>query len=138
MTGENMRKQEYLNQYKNIMVKISSLEEQKMSLMESMRYAKSIEYSDMPKGSRKQSDLSDYIVRLDDLIDKIDTRKLECENLRLDIEDKIVDIECGIESDILRKRYIELKSWETICIEIGYSWKQTHRYHGAALKNLKI
>ena len=61
--------------------------------------------------------------------------KQECLNVKIGIENKITDMEDGIECDILRKRYLEDKKWEEICVEIGYSWMQTHRLHSNALKN---
>lgn len=130
-------KKEYLKQYKKIYYKIKSLEEQKKSLMESMRSAQSIEYSDMPKGN-KQSDLSDYIVKLDNLINTIDRKRRELEHRRIDIECSIIKMEDGIECDLLRKKYIELKPWEAICMEMDYSWRQIHRYHSSALINFNI
>ena len=133
----SQEKKEYLLGYKRIYRKIQSLQDQKASLMESMRSAKAMEYSDMPKG-HKQTDLSDYIVKLDKLIAEIDKKKQELEYKRLDIERCIVDLNDGTESDVLRKRYIELKSWVKICHEIGYERSHINRIHGHALKNLAI
>lgn len=134
MTESNERKKNYLQGYRRIYHKIKSLEEQKQSLVESMRSAKAIEYSDMPKGT-KQSDLSDYIVRLDKLIGEIEEKKRELELKRIEIETCIVKMDDGIESDLLRKRYIELKNWEKICNEMNYSWRQIHNIHSKALQH---
>ena len=109
----NEKKKEYLQGYRKLYLKIKSLEEQRLSLVESMRSAKAIEYSDMPKGS-KQSDLSDYIVKLDKLISDIDDKNRKLIEKRLDIEKCIMDMSDGIECNLLRKRYIEFKSWEEI------------------------
>ena len=134
---DNEIKKEYLKGYRKIYLKIKSLEEQKQSLIESAQSAKAIKYSDMPKGS-KQTDLSDYIIKLEQLYDEIEDKKQELNNLRLDIEGKITRLEDGIQSDLLRKRYIEFKKWEQICLEINYSWMHTHRIHSEALKNIMI
>jgi hypothetical protein len=91
----------------------------------------------MPHGS-KQTDLSDYIVRIDVIFTKIIQLRAECIQRKLDIETRIADMSDGIESLILHKRYIEFKTWEQICVEIDYSWKQTHRLHSNALSNLKM
>ena len=37
---------------------------------------------------------------------------------------------------ILYKRYFEGKTFETISVECGYSWRQTHRIHSKALQRL--
>ena len=44
----------------------------------------------------------------------------------------------GIEADIFRKRYLELKTWEQICVDLDYSWRQTHRLHSKALSDFKM
>lgn len=113
------------------------MEEQLESLREVEQSAKIQEISDMPKGN-KQTDLSDYMVKLDKITYKIIRAKQDCMNRKLDIENRIADMEDGLESTILHKRYIELKAWEKICVEIDYSWKQTHRIHGQALGNFRI
>lgn len=133
----NEQKKEYLNSYKRLCRKLKSLEEQLESLREVEQSAKIQEISDMPKGN-KQTDLSDYMVKLDKITYKIIRAKQDCMNRKLDIENRIADMEDGLESTILHKRYIELKAWEKICVEIDYSWKQTHRIHGQALGNFRI
>lgn len=42
------------------------------------------------------------------------------------------------EAHLIRLRYLELKSWESICVEMNYSWRQIHRIHSDALKLLAI
>lgn len=135
---DNEQKKEYLNSYKKLCEKIRSLEEQIEALRELEQSAKSPKLSDMPKGSNTNKDLSDYIVKLEKLIKELSNTKLEKEERRLEIERRIGKMSDGIECDILRKRYIELKKWEQICVEIDYSWKQTHRLHSRALVNFRL
>lgn len=134
---QNDIKKEYLNSYKNLCRKLKSLEEQLESLRESEQSAKIQQITDMPHGN-KQTDLSDYMVKLDKILSKVIRTKKECMDRKLDIESHIADMPDGIECAILRKRYIELKPWEKICVEVGYSWMQTHRLHSNALSNIKI
>lgn len=133
----NEKKKEYLNSYKNLCIKLNSLEEQLESLREVEQSAKIQELSDMPR-SGKQKDLSDYIVKLDRILSKVIRTKQECLDRKLDIENHIADITDGVESAILHKRYIEFKHWEEICIEVGYCWRQTHYLHSKALSNFNI
>jgi DNA-directed RNA polymerase specialized sigma subunit len=134
---ENEMKKEYLNEYGRKQRKIRSLQEQKQSIIESMQAAKAIEYSDMPK-AHKQTDLSDYIVRLERLYERIGEVEQEKYNLQMEIESYIVEMDDGIECDILRKRYIERKTWDTIADELNYSKMQVFRIHGKALANFKL
>ena len=130
----NDKKKEYLNSYKKACCKLRNLEEQLDAVRESKSSVQGLTYSDMPKGTN-QSDLSDYMVRVDNLLTKIEKAKIECLNAKLDIENKIADMEDGIECDVLRKRYIEQKDWTVIAVEINYSWRQTHYIHSSALSN---
>lgn len=135
--ADNDKKKEYLNSYKILCRKLESLEEQLQSLREVEQSAKVQSISDMPRGS-KQLDLSDYMVKIEVVFTKIVRAKSECLKRKLEIESRIADMPNGIEADILRKRYLEFKTWEQICVEIEYSWMQTHRFHSKALANFKM
>ena len=134
---QNEIKKEYLNRYKDLCKKLKSLEDQLQSLREVEQSAKIQQLSDMPKGG-KQTDLSDVMVSLEVVFTKIIRTRAECLYKKLEIESRIADMGDGIEADILRKRYLEFKPWEQICVEIGYSWRQTHYLHSRALSNLNI
>lgn len=38
---------------------------------------------------------------------------------------------------LMRHRYIEAMKWEEICVAMGYEWSQVHRFHRAALAELR-
>lgn len=134
---ENEQKKEYLNQYRNANRKYRLLLEQERGLRLEMQGAKPIEYSDMPKGSG-QTDLSTAMAKLDALLSKIEKKKAEMLAIRIDIESCIADMQDGLQGRVLYLRYICLMNWEDICVEIDYSWRQTHRLHSEALRNLKM
>lgn len=134
--SENEIKKEYLGNYRNLTRQITRLENQ----IKELRWDKMcpiVTYDDMPKGSN-QSDLSDYVARLDEL--QTECIKLRKEKLEVcqEIRGKIESMENEVEKDVLQYRYIEMLKWEAICIAIGYSWKQTHRIHARALSNFKM
>ena len=134
---DNDKKKDYLNSYKNLCKKLKSLEDQLQSLRETEESAKIPSISDMPK-AHNQTDLSDVMVRIEEVYTKIVRLRAECLEKKLEIESRIADMDDGIEADILRKRYLEFKSWEEICVELNYSWRQTHRLHSNALSNFKM
>ena len=134
---DNEKKKDYLNGYKKACCKLKSLEDQLKAVRESKSSVQGITYDDMPK-STHQSDLSDYMVKVDNLLTKIEKAKIECLNAKLDIENKIADMEDGLECDVLRNYYLKGMKWEEVCVAIGYSWRQTHRIHSKALRNLDI
>lgn len=130
------RKREYLEEYGKIYRKLLSLCCEKASLIASMQSAKAIEYSDMPKGN-KQTDLSDYIVKLERLIEDIDNKKQELEYKRLDIEKYIYELD-DREKQVLRMKYIELGQWKKIALKTGLNIRTVHRVHERSLKKLII
>ena len=137
---QNEKKKEYLNCYKNAAKKYQSLKEQEEELILEVNGPKGIEYDNvgMPKGSSRPSDISDYIVKVEEFLRKIDDKKKEMQQIRLEIEEKIADVEDGTQSKILYLRYIKFMKWEDICVELNCSWRQVHNTHSKALKNLNI
>ena len=134
---QNEKKMEYLNRYRQAVRKYNSLQEQEKQLRSQMDGPKAIEYTDMPK-AHKQTDLSDYIVRLERILTRIANEKNEMQKIQLEIEEKIIDVMDGEQSRILYLRYIQFMKWEDICVEMGYSWRQVHNIHSKALNDLKI
>lgn len=51
------------------------------------------------------------------------------------VEELIESLE-PTERKLLRHRYIEGLSWEKICVEMSYSWRQCHYIHAQALDRL--
>lgn len=73
----------------------------------------------------------------------------EIEDLRIELQEELgkaivaaAKIEKGIgslpdrEKYLIRARYIELKNWEQIAVDMGYSWRGIHKIHSGALKML--
>lgn len=113
------------------------LELQIAELRELTQQAKTQKIDDMPR-KNKQSDISDYIVKLESLEEKKKLKLKEKRNQRIDIENLIADVKDDIESDILYMRYVQMKDWDEIANEQGYCIRQVLRYHGNALHNLHI
>ena len=128
---QNEKKKEYLNRYKNAVKKYKSLKEQEEALQLEIDGPKGVGYDSigMPKGSSRPSDISDYIVRVEKILSKIDNKKKEMQKIRLEIEEKIADVDL---------RYVKFMKWEDICVELNCSWRQVHNIHSKALKNLNI
>lgn len=131
------KKKEYLKSYRNLCHKIRSLQEQKKSIIETMLSAKAQSYSDMPTSSRT-SDLSDYMVKLEMIMQSIDNANAECMAIKIAIESAILKMKDGLESELLHKRYILFKSWDVISIDLGYERTQVYRIHGKALQDFEL
>lgn len=135
MTNEEKKQQLY--EYKKLTMKILDLQEQRETIRTEIESAKNQIITDMPRGG-KQKDLVDYISELERIELAIKEKVREKNKKRIQIESAIMELEDGVESDIIRKRYIEFKEWEEICTYIGYSWNHTHRLHSRALTHLRI
>lgn len=136
--NDNEAKKEYLNRYAKQCAKIRALQDQERTLRAEMEGAKAIEYTDMPKGSLSQSDLSDYMIKLDAMMSRIIQAQKECEDILLEIIGAIADMKDGTESEVLHARYIDRLSWDAIANKMNYSARHVIRIHGNALLNFTI
>jgi hypothetical protein len=90
----------------------------------------------IPRGSGGGDAMAGIVAELIKLEEKY-TDKLHRLNATLaEVEDMIGSLEDPVERRLMRCRYIEGMVWEEVCVEMGYSWRQTHRHHGTALDKL--
>lgn len=72
--------------------------------------------------------------------DELRTRYLqkvaELENAMAKIEEAILVLD-PMERTLIRLYYIKGKTWEQVCWEMAYSWRQVHRIHAKALEKLR-
>ncbi len=142
MTNENEKKKEYLSRYRDAVMEEGRLEED-LRIFRINKMSPSMSYDDMPHGS-SQSDMSDYVAKLDEKISRCIKKKKECIEVYADIRNRIEQIEDNDERDVLTYRYMRLtpqkkyRSWERICCDMGMEWAQVHRIHARALKNFLI
>lgn len=136
MTEENEKKKEYLKQYGQTVRQMerSALKIHEMRLN---RMCPSVINDGMPHGTTV-TDLSDYEALLDE--EECIYFKVRYQRIKLckEITDKIEELVSEDEKDVLMYRYIKLMKWEDICVKMGFSWKQIHRFHGEGLKNFKM
>ena len=133
----NEERKQYLLRYGVIRKRIRNLKEQLVSLQQVKKSAKTQQLSDMPKGSSRQKDLSDLMVKIEKLQEKINDEITEPLKIKVEIEEGILNMEDEDESTVLRMRYIELMDWTRISYEMKYSKRHTLRIHGNALENYK-
>lgn len=134
----NEEKKKYLNRYRESGRKIINWQEELQALREVEQSAKIQQLSDMPKGSSRQQDISETLVEMEKLQDRIDDEIVKQIKIRVEIENVLLGVKDAQEAKVLRLRYIELLKWEEICVEMNYRWNGVHRIHRRALNNLKI
>ena len=134
--SENEKKKRYLMSYRWA----KKQEERILEEIQELRMDKmfpSVVNDGMPKGS-EQRDLSDYAVKLDELIQELKKERLEKVRKLKNIEKSIRDLNSEDAQTIMRLRYIDGLKWEEVCVAINYEWAQMHRIHGKALREIKI
>ena len=134
----NEEKKKYLNRYRESGRKIINLQEELQALREVEQSAKIQQLSDMPKGSGRQQDIAVVLIGIEKLQKRVDDEIIKSVNVRVEIENTLLNVSDAQEAKVLRLRYIELMKWEEICVQMNYSWKQIHRVHKRALENLEI
>ena len=76
----------------------------------------------------------DRLVELESLVDsKIDEQIA----LKAEILGTIMQLDDRRQRLVLMEYYVEMKTFEEVSVDIHYSWKQTHRIHAAALKEVE-
>lgn len=130
-----MKPKQYMKQYENtfedareIIERIEWLQSQKTTLQQII--------DGMPhgKGAKESDDrLDDLIIRVDELKNRAADELETLINSRLQVEKVIQCIEDSRYKRVLYGRYVELKTWEQIAEEIGYSYQWTCELHRDAL-----
>lgn len=129
-------KKDYLNQYQECQKGLKRIEETVYELR-SFKTLPAMFIDDMPH-SKEHKDLSDYVVKLDELISRY--YKLRYQRIKIfeNIIHKIENYEEETERQLLYERYIKGCKWEDISDNMGYSIQHIHRIHNKAIKNFKM
>ena len=133
---ENEKKKEYLLSYKIFKNKAKRLEEQ-LTEIRLGKMLPSLIQSDMPS-AHNQKDLSDYIVQCDTIITSILKARRDAVVRFSEIRQQIELLEDENEKTVLTLRYLRNYTWEKICVEMDYSWRQVHYIHSDALEHFEI
>lgn len=132
----NEQVKKWLRRYGNAKREINRYTEELNELIESQEGASAITYSDMPKGSGSQADLSDYMIRRQELQQKIWNARYRRIVVFDEMHDAIEQLPTVDERDVIFYKYIKEMDWDDIAKRIGKETRQAFRYHGNALKNL--
>lgn len=125
-----------LHSYNATRWECKQIEEQLEQLRATIEAPRSQAMDGMPHGSRGGDAMAGIVAELVGLQEKY-TDKLHRLNAALaEVEDMIDGLEDPVERRLMRCRYIEGKVWEEVCVEMNYSWRQTHNIHSKALDKL--
>jgi len=110
--------------------------EDKLIELESSATRITTRLSHEPRGTARSNDrLGEIVCAITEVQDEINEQLQKSYEYMARIE-KAIEALPPREAYLIRLRYLEMKSWESICVEMNYSWRQTHRIHSDALKML--
>lgn len=133
-----MKAKTYLRQYEDAesRVKLLSKEYEEEELMIDA-IKSTTDFDGMPRGkSNGRNTVLDKVIRLEKKHSELLEAKAEALEIRQRIFNTIYKVQ-GEEQKVLIKRYIDLKRWEKIAVEMNYSWSGIHKLHRRALASVQ-
>lgn len=128
-------KKEELREYRMLALEKKEIEQQ-IETVEAQLYNPKIQrVTDMPKGLGGKG-MEDVAIRHVELLEMYQDKlasiaeslhKMETEFQRLPARERV----------LARSRYVYGMTWEEICVEMHYSWRQVHRIHANVLRLLR-
>ena len=109
-----MTAKEYLQQYRHIQREIEDIDRRMAQIRLKYAAPSAINYSDMPKAHNSEHDLSDYIVKMDELTDYMISKYTRLRGIEVDIYMRVDRMENQKERELLRYRYIDGMTWTEI------------------------
>lgn len=133
-----MTAKEYLNQIKDLEVRIKNKNRDLEQLKELAISIGGFNYKERVQTSKETGDMiGESIARVIDLeseISKDIIKLMEVKQKIYNSIDKIKKTECY---EVLYQRYILCKRFEEIAVDMKYDIRQIHRFHGQALKEIE-
>lgn len=90
----------------------------------------------MPHGTGGGDAMTGIVAELVNLQQKYKDKLHRLNATLAEVENMVDSLDDPVERRLLRCRYIDDLTWEEVCVEMNYSWRQTHRIHGTALDKL--
>ena len=133
---DNEAKKEYLRSYRKALRREQDILEEIQQLRMDKMFP-SLVSDGMPKGS-SQSDLSDYMVHWDELMDRLKQERAAKMKLMDEIDKRIRVMKDEDEQRVLRLHYIKGLDWGQTAREMACGERNVHRIHSRALRNFKM
>jgi hypothetical protein len=133
-----MTAKEYLSRYKSAYREAKDIELRMARLRLKYSSPAAIEYSDMPKAHDSEHDLSDYASQMDGLISLLIAQYSKCMGIETDILSRIDAMQNWEEKELLRYRYVDGLSWDSIIERMPFAPRTVYRIHGSALMNFPM
>ncbi len=141
LCSDNIKKQneqvkEWLWRYREAKKDVRRWEEELAELVGMQESAGAIRYSDMPKSSGGQADLSDEMVKREKLWKKIQKARYKRIRVFSEIKNAIERLPTADEREVMSYRYLGLMDWGIISTKVELNIRQVYRIHGKALRGM--
>ena len=128
---------QWLLRYRDGKKDVRRLEEELEELDEMQKNVRGVRYSEMPRGEKKKTDLSDYIVEIEKTQEKICAARYQRIKVFQEVKDAIEQLPTATEREVMSYRYLRLMEWEKISGKIDIDLRQIYRIHDKALKSIE-
>lgn len=129
-----MTAKEYLEQVGNKEIYVRNLQKKIERLRKVLDSAGAVQYDTTKVRATHTTD------KINDLYEKMDEQQQLVDNLMIDLDefkkkvsDEINQLDDERYKNILHQKYIEMKTWKEIAIDMSYNVRYLFRIHGAAL-----
>lgn len=133
-----MTANEYLSRYLTARDEAIEIEYRIEALVKQYALPSAINYSDMPKSHNVERDLSEYIVKLEELTKELSDKRKECIRIMEDIMGRVERMEDASERSMLRYCYIDGLKMETIAEIMGMTERNAYYVKGRALQHFPV
>jgi len=133
-----MTAKEFLMQYRAVHREIEDLDRRMSQLRLKYAAPSVIEYSDMPKAHNTEHDLSDYIVKMDEMTNYMISKYTRLRGIEENIYMRVDRMSDQTERELLRWRYIDGLTWTQIAEKLGTVERNVYFIHGRALKHFPM
>ena len=131
-----MQAKEFLNKIRYIDMMIDCKLEQINDLRDMLTSIGS-PIGDKVQSSKDPDKFTDPVSKIVELENEINNDIDKLVDLKSIARQAIESLDNDIEKMVLYKRYFENKTFEQISVELNYSWRRIHQFHGNALKKLE-
>ena len=132
-----MTPKQYLSQYQRSYSTIRFVHRELERAEHDAAGIRAIIYSDMPKSHNVEHDLSDAMVRIEELAAKYKAVVTEHTNIMAEVAAVILKVDDKTQREVLWLKYIEDVDFEAIPDMINYSERQLYTYYGQGLEAVR-
>ncbi len=125
-----------LQNYADMQLEHTQLKERIDSLREQLTSIHSQNFDGIVAMSGNSDKIGDMVSTLSDLETTYIQKSNELMRKMIEIERSINTLE-PMERVVVRKRYMECKPWETICVEMNYGYRGILKVHSRILQKLR-